>query len=269
MPLTIGFVGAGQMATALALGLVKAGLAKGSDIWAYDPYPAALAGFQAKIEGAQGVDGVEKLASVNVLVLAVKPQQLAAAAAPLVGKIAPQTLVVSVLAGATLATLSKALGHAKIIRVMPNTPALVSAGASAFAASEGATPKDLELAQQLLSSFGFAAKVEEKHLDAVTGLSGSGPAYACLIIEALADGGVKMGLPRDLALKLAAQTLLGTAKMVLDSGEHPGVLKDRVASPGGTTIAGLATLEDRGVRGALIAAVESATRRSMELGKPS
>lgn len=268
MSLAIGFVGAGQMATALALGLVKAGLTKGVDIVAFDPFPAARTNFESKVAGARTVDSTAPLASVDVLFLAVKPQQLAAAAGPLAGKIAPKTLVVSVLAGATLATLTSALSHTKVVRVMPNTPALVGQGASAYAASPAVTDADLALAQQLLSSVGFAAKVDEKLLDAVTGLSGSGPAYVCLMIEALADGGVRMGLPRDLSLKLAAQTLLGTAQMVLESGEHPAVLKDRVASPGGTTIAGLATLEERAVRGALIAAVEQATLRSQQLGAP-
>jgi pyrroline-5-carboxylate reductase len=149
---------------------------------------------------------------------------------------------------------------------MPNTPCLVGRGASAFACGDDATPADCDLVAALLSAVGYAVQLEEKHLDAVTGLSGSGPAYGYVIIEALADGGVRMGLPRNIALRLAAQTILGAAQMVID-GEHPAVLKDRVASPGGTTIAGLHMLEDRGVRGALISAVEAATKRSQELGK--
>jgi pyrroline-5-carboxylate reductase len=150
---------------------------------------------------------------------------------------------------------------------MPNTPCLVGETAAAYCLGPGASEEDGELVRRLLGAVGVAIPVEERLLDVVTGLSGSGPAYGYLMIEALADGGVRMGLPRDVALTLAAQTLLGAAKMVLQTHEHPAVLKDRVASPGGTTIAGLQALEDRGLRGALIAAVEAATRRSAELGK--
>ncbi len=166
-----------------------------------------------------------------------------------------------------MAKLCESLGSGRVIRVMPNTPALVGQGASAYAMGSGASEADAKLAETLLNSVGLARKVDEKLLDAVTGLSGSGPAFVYLMIEALSDGGVRMGLPRDLATTLAAQTLLGAAQMVVTTGDHPGVLKDRVTSPGGTTIAGLQVLEDRGVRGALIGAVEAATRRSMELGK--
>ena len=149
---------------------------------------------------------------------------------------------------------------------MPNTPCLVGKGASAFARGAGATAADGERVKQLLSAVGLAFELDEKLLDAVTGLSGSGPAFVYVMIEALSDGGVRTGLPRTIATQLAAQTVLGAAQMVL-GGEHPAVLKDRVASPGGTTIAGLQVLEDRGLRAALIAAVEAATERSKELGR--
>ena len=154
----------------------------------------------------------------------------------------------------------------RLIRVMPNTPCLVGHSASGYALHESANSDDAGLIDKLLCSVGRAFLVEERLLDAVTGVSGSGPAYVCLMVEALSDGGVRMGLPREVATTLAAETLLGTAQMILQTGEHPAVLKDRIASPGGTTIAGLAALEANAVRGALIAAVEEATLKAMELG---
>jgi pyrroline-5-carboxylate reductase len=174
-------------------------------------------------------------------------------------------LFVSIAAGVTIARLSAGLGTDRVIRVMPNTPCLVGKGAAAFARGPSATPADGERVAKLLNAVGLAFELDEKLLDAVTGLSGSGPAFVYVVIEALSDGGVRMGLPRHVATQLAAQTVLGAAQMVL-GGEHPAVLKDRVASPGGTTIAGLQALEDRGLRAALIAAVEAATERSKELG---
>jgi pyrroline-5-carboxylate reductase len=174
----------------------------------------------------------------------------------------------SIAAGITIKQIADALGaNTRIIRVMPNTPCLVGASASAFAASASATAADVQLAERLLGSVGRSVQVPEKLLDAVTGLSGSGPAYVAVVIEALVDGGVRMGLPRDLATTLATQTVLGSAKMLLDTGMHPAQLKDMVASPAGTTIAGLHALESGGLRAALIDAVEAATNRSKELGK--
>jgi pyrroline-5-carboxylate reductase len=183
-------------------------------------------------------------------------------------RIQPHHLVISIAAGITIKQIADALGsERRIIRVMPNTPCLVGASASAFAASPQATAADVHLVQDLLNRVGRAVQVPEKLLDAVTGLSGSGPAFVAVMIEALSDGGVRMGLPRDLATMLAAQTLLGSAKLLLETGMHPGQLKDMVASPAGTTIAGLHALEQGGLRAALMDAVEAATRRATELGR--
>lgn len=264
----IGFVGAGQMAQALAQGFVQAGLVDTGRIVAFDPYPAAGAKFLEKLGGGKLATGNCAVAqAADVLFLAVKPQSLAAVMDELRGKLTPATLVISIIAGATLDKLSAGLGTSRVVRVMPNTPCLVSRGACAYALGSGASAEDDKLTDQLLSSVGMAKRVDEKLLDAVTGLSGSGPAFVYLMIEALSDGGVQMGLPRELATALAAHTVRGAAEMVIREQEHPAVLKDRVASPGGTTIAGLATLEARGLRGALIAAVEAATKRSQELGR--
>jgi len=192
---------------------------------------------------------------------------VARAAVGLQGKIAGEKLLVSVAAGIRLATLADRFGKGlRLVRVMPNTPCLIGQGACAYCLGEHATAEDGQLVKQLLQSVGIAYEVEEKLLDAVTGLSGSGPAFVYIMIEALSDGGVRMGLPRNVATALAAQTVRGAAEMVTVTGEHPGVLKDRVASPGGTTMAGLQALESGGLRAALMAAVEAATRRAGELG---
>src|SRR6185369_4455773 len=206
----------------------------------------------------------------DVLVLAVKPDQVAPLLAEVRSHLTEKHLLLSIAAGVTLSRLEGALpGGARVIRVMPNTPALVGCSASAFALGKSATVEDGQLAQQLFSSVGVAYQVKESLLDAVTGLSGSGPAYAFLMIEALSDGGVAAGLPRDIATKLAAQTLLGSAKMLLETGLHPGTLKDMVTSPGGTTIEGLHELEKGRVRGALLCAVRAATEKSRKLGQAS
>jgi pyrroline-5-carboxylate reductase len=201
-----------------------------------------------------------------VVVLAVKPQNMAAVLEELRALVRGDQLVISVAAGVTIGSIAQGIGHkARVIRVMPNTPALVGEGASAYSAWPGVSADDEALVQAFLGSVGRVVRVPESLLDAVTGLSGSGPAFVYVMIEALSDGGVRVGLPRDVATLLAAQTVLGAAKMVCETGLHPGVLKDQVASPAGTTIAGLLALERAGVRGALMDAVEAAARRSAEL----
>jgi pyrroline-5-carboxylate reductase len=264
---TIGFLGAGKMATALAHGFINARLATPERLIASDLVKPARDAF-ARETGARTVtENAEVVAAADVLFIAVKPDQVAA----LLQSIAPKLdlarhLLVSIAAGVTLAKLEAAAPGNRFIRVMPNTPALVGASASAYALGSLATSADADLTQRLLGSVGIALAVKEKLLDAVTGLSGSGPAYGFLMIEALADGGVAAGLPRDIAQKLAAQTLLGAAKMVLETGQHPGVLKDAVCSPGGTTIEAIHELEKAGVRAGLINAVRASAEKSKKLG---
>jgi pyrroline-5-carboxylate reductase len=266
--LKLGFLGAGRMATALARGFIHAGLVPADAIIAADPYEPArtTAAKEAGIKTTAFNPDVVKFA--NVLMLAVKPDQVNEALAEARLHFTDKHLLISIAAGVPLARLENALAPgARVIRVMPNTPALVGASASAFALGKSATPEDAQLAIKLFSAVGIAFQVKESLLDAVTGLSGSGPAYAFLMIEALSDGGVAAGLPRDIALKLAAQTLLGSAKLLLETGLHPGALKDMVTSPGGTTIEGVHELEKGGVRGALINAVRAATMKSKSLGQ--
>ncbi len=260
----IALIGAGQMAAALAGGWIRSKTAAPDRILAADPSPAAREAFEKSTGCRAAADNAEAVAAAETIVLAMKPQQFASAAATL--QIGPEKLVVSILAGVRLQRLAEAFPQARLIRVMPNTPALVGQAASAYAMGPRAGLADAELVERLFAAVGRITAVDERLLDAVTGLSGSGPAYVYVLIEALSDGGVRMGLPRSTALALAAQTVLGAAEMVLRTNEHPAVLKDRVASPGGTTIAGLAALEEAGFRSALIAAVEAATRRSEELG---
>ena len=263
----IGLIGAGQMATALGCGFVKAGLVTAENLLAADPDPKALGRFAEAAGGRTAKDNVQVAQRSDVIFLAVKPQKIAEAMGPLRGKITAEKLVVSIVAGVRLAELAEGLGgDVRLVRVMPNTPCLVGRGASGFCLGQKATADDGRLVEQLLGAVGTAYQLDEKLLDAVTGLSGSGPAFVYVIIEALSDGGVRMGLPRDVANALATQTVRGAAEMVAVTGEHTGVLKDRVASPGGTTIAGLQVLESGGLRAALMAAVEAATTRSIELG---
>jgi pyrroline-5-carboxylate reductase len=255
------------MATALAKGFVQANVVSADRILACDVSSDAAARFASQTGGGIAASALDVLKQSTLVFLAVKPQHVPAVLAELKPAVTSQNLVVSIAAGISLEKLSSGLGpSARVIRVMPNTPALVSAGASAFARGATATEADGQLVQSLLATVGLALEVPEKLLDAVTGLSGSGPAYVYQFIEGLSDGGVRMGLPRDVATRLAAQTVLGAAQMVLSTGQHPGSLKDAVTSPGGTTIAGLHALEQGGMRGILMNAVQAATERSRELG---
>jgi pyrroline-5-carboxylate reductase len=265
---SVGFLGAGQMATALAGGWTTAGLLDVARSLASDPYVAAREKFQAATGVRATASNREVAAACDVLVLAVKPQMMAALLAEVRDAIPAGRLVISIAAGITLRSLADGLGaDVPVVRVMPNTPCLIGASASGYTPGPTATAAHVELVGALFGAVGKAVRVSEPQLDAVTGLSGSGPAFVYVFIEALADGGVRMGLPRDVAQALAAQTVLGAAQMVLQTGLHPGALKDAVASPGGTTIAGLHALERAGFRAAAMDAVEAATKRSQELGK--
>jgi len=267
-PLRIGFLGAGRMATALARGWLRAGLATRENVLASDPLQAARDEFQKETSTNALIDNADVVAGSDVLVLAVKPQSMSELLQEIRKFVTKRHLTISIAAGITLHQLADGLGaDRRLIRVMPNTPCLIGACAAGFSAGAQASAEDVHLVHRLLNAVGLACQVPEKLLDAITGLSGSGPAFVYVIIEALSDGGVRMGLPRDVATTLAAQTVAGAARMVLETGAHPGLLKDQVASPGGTTIAGLHALEQGGLRAALINAVEAATLRSTELGK--
>jgi len=265
----IGFLGAGRMATALARGWISAGLTTVEQVLASDPLVAAREAFASGLALRTTADNREVVRYSDLLVLAVKPQTMAALLDDIRSFVTPGHLVVSIAAGISLGQLAEGLGQqCRLVRVMPNTPCLIGASASAYAPGPGVNGEDLAKIDRLLNAVGRAFRVPETLLDAVTGLSGSGPAFVYLMIEALSDGGVRVGLPREIATALAAQTLLGSARMVLETGMHPAALKDMVASAGGTTIAGLHALERAGVRGALMDAVDAATQRARELGNP-
>lgn len=265
---SIGFLGAGKMASALAHGFLRAGLVTPDLLRAGDTQPAARAAFAAGTGAKVFATNVEVAHRSELLILAVKPGQVGEVMAELSPVWDTQRhLLISIVGGVRLERLEAGAPGVRVIRVMPNTPALVGAGASAFALGSRATEADAALAQQLLGSVGLAHRVPESLLDAVTGLSSSGPAYAFLMVEALADGGVAAGLPREMAQQLAAQTLLGAAQMVLSTGQHPGVLKDAVCSPGGTTIEGIHELEKGGLRATLMSAVRASAEKSRRLGQ--
>lgn len=258
------------MAAALASGFIRAGLVSEKQILASDPFDAARSAFTKETHAGTASSNSEVVGFARVIVLAVKPMQVRDVLSEIRASFTGDHLLISIAAGVPLSTLEAALpADSRVIRVMPNTPALVGASASAFALGKAARREDGDLAQMLLGTVGLAFELKERLLDAVTGLSGSGPAYVYLIIEALSDGGVAAGLPREVATKLAAQTVLGSGKMVLETGLHPGALKDMVASPGGTTIEGLCELEQGGLRGTLINAVRAAAEKSKKLGQSS
>jgi pyrroline-5-carboxylate reductase len=264
----IGFIGAGMMAEATIRGLLKAGM-DASKISASDPSEARRDLLRKELGVAATTDNRTVAQSADIIVIATKPFVVADALASIADVLQPKQLVVSIAAGVTIDSIqSKLPSGTPVVRVMPNTPALIGEGAAALAPGKQATQAHLDLASEIFSASGKVVQLTEDKLDAVTGLSGSGPAFVYTFIEALADGGVRMGIPKATALLLAAQTVLGAAKMVLDAGEHPAVLRDKVMTPGGTTIAGMASLERDKFRSACIEAVTAATNRSAELGKP-
>jgi len=264
----IGVIGAGKIGSAIARGVIRAGLANKDNVMASDVSDALRQSIGQELGVQTTPDNSKVCDFADIVILAVKPQIVDSVAKEIAKTIGKSKLVVSVAAGVPLSRIESQLAQgARVVRVMPNIPCVVGAGAAGFAGGAHATAADLEKVGAILNSFGIGMPVEEKYLDAVTGLSGSGPAYVFLFMEALADGGVQVGLPRDVALKLAIQTVYGAARMALESNKHLGELKDEVTSPGGTTIAGLYAMEQKGFRGTVIDAVVNATRRSQELGK--
>lgn len=263
----LGVIGMGNMGAALVRGWLESGLLQPGDLMIADA-DAQRRQQVAVAWGLQAGTNREVAAAAAILLLAVKPQVLPAVVAEVSDLLTASHLVISIAAGVPLSFLAQRLPMTRLVRVMPNTPTLVQAGMAALAPGPYCSREDLALAQQLFAAVGEAVVVDENLLDAVTGLSGSGPAYVFVMLEAMADGGVKMGLPRSTALLLAAQTIFGAAKLFLETRDHPGLLKDIVTSPGGTTITGLHVLEQGGFRGLVMAAVEAATKRAQALAPP-
>ena len=263
----VSFMGVGNMGEAMIKGLLSSGVSP-KNIFATDLDKKRL-DFICKKYKVNKAKGLKDIMAADAAVVAVKPQSISGLFAQIADKGTKLPLIISIAAGVKTKAFLDGLGkNTRVVRVMPNTPALIGEGVSAFFAGENCKAADVKLAENIVSALGPCHQVtDESLIDAVTGLSGSGPAYVFVFIEALADAGVKMGLARPLALSLAANTVAGAAKMVVETGEHPGVLKDKVASPGGTTIAGLCELERAGFRAAAINAVEAATKRSRELGE--
>jgi len=264
----IGFIGGGKMGEALAKGLIRAKLSTADSIIVSDVDNKRCQVFEEETGIKTTQDNREVTANSDVIILAVKPNIMGTILEELKNDITSEHLVVSIAAGIPLNFMESSLNEGcRAIRIMPNTPCLVGETAAGYALGKNATLDDGELVGRILNAVGKSYLLEEKYLDAVTGLSGSGPAFIYMVIEALADGGVKMGLPRDVSTELAAQTAFGAAKMVLESNTHIGELKDSVTSPGGTTIEGLHALEKGGLANTLINAVEAATKKSKRLGK--
>jgi pyrroline-5-carboxylate reductase len=263
----IAVIGAGNMGEALVAGMLAARVVRPDDIHATDVVAERLDRLKARYQIRVGLENKAAAAWADIVILAVEPQILDDVLDNLHAELTKDKLMISVAAGFPIARIvARLTPGVRVIRSMPNTPSVVLAGVSALALGGGVSEEDAQVARAIFESVGKVVIIEERLMDAVTGLSGSGPAYLFLIIEALADGGVKMGLPREVALGLASQTLLGAARMVLETGEHPARLKDTVASPGGTTIAGLHALEGGCLRASVMDAVEAATKRSQDLG---
>jgi pyrroline-5-carboxylate reductase len=265
----IGFIGSGNMASVLIKGILKADLVNDNNIYASDIDLEKL----DNLKSEYGINTVFKdnnkiVNECDVVIFAVKPQIMEKVIKEINSSLTSEKLFISIAAGISTEYIDSFTDTSlKIIRAMPNTPALIMEGATAICPGANVSEDDLRIAKEIFSAVGVVAIVDESQMDAVTGLSGSGPAYVFMIIEALSDAGVKMGLSRNVSMKLAAQTVMGAAKLQIDTGMHPGRLKDMVTSPGGTAIAGIHTLEQGGLRTTLINAVENATLRSIQLGK--
>ena len=266
--LTVGFIGGGNMGEALIKGLLEASLEPATSIHATDVRLERLKELDRRYGIQVSSDNADVVRHSDIVILAVKPQIMDAVLKEIAPAVTRRKLLISVAAGVSTAKIRAVLHkEARLIRVMPNTPALVLEGVTAIAKADNLEPDDLDTAGEIFSAVGRVVVLDEALMDAVTGLSGSGPAYVAVVIESLADGGVRMGLDRITAMTLATQTVLGAAKLLLETGMHPGALKDMVSSPGGTSIAGVAALEEGGIRTTFITAVERATVRSRELGQ--
>ena len=266
----IAVIGAGVMGCALIKGILDAGIIPAANVWAV----VATQSSQERVRRELGIEVVRELpealvAATDIFLVCTKPYRVV----PILQKLAlssavrPESLVISIAAGTTIRAMEEALPKVPVIRAMPNTPCLIRAGVTVLAPGSLTLPQHLEMARQIFSSVGKVWQLDERHLDAVTAVSGSGPAYIYLILEALADGAVKVGLPRDIAFQLVSQTMLGAAMMVQDTGKHPATLKDEVTTPAGCTISALLTMEDGRIRSTLARAVEEATRTAAGLGK--
>jgi len=262
-------LGAGKMGEALARGILAAGLLAPADLWLSDVATARVAELTAGLGATAATDNRQAVADATIVILAVKPNIIETVCREIADALPTGGTVLSIAAGITLCQLERYLHREDITlaRAMPNTPCLVGAGAIGLSVNASAPESVRQALRALLAPLGLVEEMPEKLLNAVTGLSGSGPAYVAVLVEALADGAVRMGLPRDAALRLAAQTVMGTGKLLLETRQHPAQVKDAVSSPGGTTIAGVAALEANGFRHALITAVQAATVRARELSE--
>jgi pyrroline-5-carboxylate reductase len=264
----IAFLGAGQMAEAFVRGLLNAGLVEASGVWVSDVRPARAPDLARQLGVHAAPNNLAAIEAAQIVLICVKPQDVVGLLAEVGADIRADQLVISIAAGVTIATLERQLPHhPPLIRVMPNTPALVQAGMAVLAPGTRATPDHEATALRLFGALGRAIVLAERYLDAVTALSASGPAFLAVVAEALSDAGVRVGLPRDVAHLLAAQTMLGTGRMLADTGMHPALLKEAVTSPGGTSIAGVHAMERGGIRALLMDAIVAATERSAELGR--
>jgi pyrroline-5-carboxylate reductase len=259
-------IGGGKMGSIIAQGLISRKIISGKDLTVTDVDAERLKFLSSSLDLQVSGENRATVKNADIIILAVKPQNMAQTLKEIAPAVNKAKLVISIAAGITTGFIEGYLAKGvRVIRVMPNTPALTGAGATAVAKGANATAADVEPARIIFDAVGITVEVEEKLMDAVTGLSGSGPAYCFVIVEALTDAGVQMGLPRDLALKLAAQTMLGSAMLCLQGNQHPAQLKNMVTSPAGTTAAGLQALEEGKIRATLTSAVEAATKRSQEL----
>ena len=267
---SVTLIGAGQMGRALAIGFCHGGKATPAGIVIVDPSAASRSAAEAALPGSRAAASITAgVAASRFIILAVKPQHAAVACEEISHSLTDTSVVISIVAGLSISSLTAATGTDRVIRVMPNTPCLIGKGVSVMSAAPAVCKDDRDHVRNLFAAVGTVHDAAENLLDAVTAVSGSGPGYVALLIEALTEGGVRAGLPRSLAQALAVETFAGTAALVAETGEHPAVIKDRVSSPGGTTIAGLAILERAGVRGAIADAVATATARAAELGRPT